>query len=71
MYGLPTFRGQYSAHGPYYVSSLTEDNLARYLQFYNIGSEVIEEGAELKIKSGMLADARELLVARIRHVGSV
>jgi hypothetical protein len=71
MYGLPTFRGPYSGYGGFYVSSLTEDNLARYLQFYDIGSEVIEEGAELKIKSGMLADARELLVARIRHHGFV
>ncbi|CAE6541861.1 unnamed protein product [Rhizoctonia solani] len=67
-YNLPTFTLTYNG-GYYYakfsVDNLTENILARYLQFYGIGEEMIEEGEELKIKSGMLNDAKRLLSGRL------
>ncbi|CUA69482.1 Cytadherence high molecular weight protein 1 [Rhizoctonia solani] len=54
-YNLPTFTFTQTFTGSYYVNfsvdNLTENVLARYLQFYGIGEEMIEEGEELKIKS--------------------
>jgi hypothetical protein len=47
------------------VWRLEENILAQYLQFYEIGSEFIEEGKELKIRSGMEMDARELLAKHV------
>lgn len=41
--------------------------LARYLQFYDIGSEMLEEGGELTIKAGMEKDAKTMLM---RHLYS-
>ncbi|CUA67643.1 hypothetical protein RSOLAG22IIIB_07501 [Rhizoctonia solani] len=68
-YSLPTFTFTRDSTGFYYakfsVDSLTENILARYLHFYGIGGEMIEEGKELKIKSGMLDDAKRLLSGRL------
>ncbi|KDN38371.1 hypothetical protein RSAG8_09575, partial [Rhizoctonia solani AG-8 WAC10335] len=67
-YSLPTFTltnsGFYGCV-EFSVNNLTENILARYLRFYGIGEEMIEEGEELKIKSGMLDEARSLLSGRL------
>ncbi|CAE7207576.1 unnamed protein product [Rhizoctonia solani] len=67
-YNLPTFAlsdtGLPGKVG-FSVDTLAENILARYLRFYNIGEEVIEEGEELKIKSDMLDEARRLLSGRL------
>ncbi|KAG8732508.1 hypothetical protein FRC11_013127 [Ceratobasidium sp. 423] len=63
-YNLPTFKaGTY--HVEFAINDLTENILARYLRFYNMGEELIEEGEELKIKSGMIDNARNLLSVRL------
>ncbi|KAH7335832.1 hypothetical protein B0J17DRAFT_667988 [Rhizoctonia solani] len=49
MQNLPTFKSEGYRVG-FAVNSLSEDTLSRYLRFYNIGQEMIEEGEELKIK---------------------
>ncbi|CAE6468646.1 unnamed protein product [Rhizoctonia solani] len=58
IYDLPTFKSR----GPrsevsFATSNLTESELARYLRFYNMGEELVEEGEDLKIKPGMVDDA--------------
>ncbi|KAG8732507.1 hypothetical protein FRC11_013126 [Ceratobasidium sp. 423] len=68
-YNLPTFKhiGGYQNKISLSLSDSTENELARYLRFYNIGQDLIEEGEELKIKSGMMNDARNLLHRRIHR----
>ncbi|CAE6438750.1 unnamed protein product, partial [Rhizoctonia solani] len=69
-HGLPTFTlidngGMYNYVG-FSVEKLTENILARYLRFYNIGEEMIEESEEgLKIKPDMLGDVKDLLSKRL------
>ncbi|CUA67644.1 hypothetical protein RSOLAG22IIIB_07502 [Rhizoctonia solani] len=68
-HGLPTFapirNGMYSYVG-FSLENLTENIVARYLRFYSIGEEMIEESEEgLKIKSDMLGDAKNLLSKRL------
>ncbi|KEP50551.1 hypothetical protein V565_077940 [Rhizoctonia solani 123E] len=65
-YNLPTFK--YT--GPYQqvslaINKLTEDELVRYLRFYNIGEEMIEQEDDVKIKSDMMDDARTALSHRL------
>ncbi|KEP50553.1 putative laminin domain protein [Rhizoctonia solani 123E] len=67
-YNLPTFAlTSQELHGrvAFSVDNLTENMLARYLRFYSIGEEMIDEGEELTIKSGMLDDAKRLLSGRL------
>ncbi|CUA67642.1 hypothetical protein RSOLAG22IIIB_07500 [Rhizoctonia solani] len=63
---LPTFK--YTGHCQKVslaIDKLTDDELARYLRFYGIGEDMIEEGDSLKIKSGMQNDARAALSRRL------
>ncbi|CAE6395213.1 unnamed protein product [Rhizoctonia solani] len=63
-YNLPTFKnGGYTVSFP--LADLTEDTLAQYLRFYGIGEEMIEEGEEIKIKTGMVEEAKALLSKRL------
>ncbi|KEP50556.1 hypothetical protein V565_077990 [Rhizoctonia solani 123E] len=67
-YDLPTFtltNSGFYGRVVFSIDKLTENILARYLRFYSIGEEMIEEGEELKIKSGMLDDAKRLLSERL------
>ncbi|EUC58380.1 hypothetical protein RSOL_250140, partial [Rhizoctonia solani AG-3 Rhs1AP] len=62
-YNLPTFKSSRNrGNVSLVVNKLPENELARYLRFYNLGGEMIEEGEELKIKSEwrMLHDRRLL-----------
>ncbi|KAJ1300482.1 hypothetical protein OPQ81_005296 [Rhizoctonia solani] len=64
MYNLPTFKYE-NYNVLFAINDLAESVLARYLRFYSIGEEMIEEEEELKIKSGMIDDARKCLSARL------
>ncbi|KEP50550.1 hypothetical protein V565_077930 [Rhizoctonia solani 123E] len=65
-YNLPTFKSSGNrGNVSLVVNNLPENELARYLRFYNLGGEMIEEGEELKIKSGMISDARTALSHRL------
>ncbi|CAE6455664.1 unnamed protein product [Rhizoctonia solani] len=65
-YNLPTFKSSRNrGNVSFFVDKLPENELARYLRFYNLGGEMIEEGEELKIKSGMISDARTALSHRL------
>ncbi|CAE6541859.1 unnamed protein product [Rhizoctonia solani] len=68
-YNLPTFtlvsNGMYN-YAKFPIDDLTENVVARYLRFYSIGEEMIEESEEgLKIKSDMLGDAKNILSKRL------
>ncbi|CAE6437113.1 unnamed protein product [Rhizoctonia solani] len=61
---LPTFKnGEYGVH--FSLDELDGGVLARYLRFYGLGEELIEEGEELKIKDDMVGNAKELLSERL------
>ncbi|CUA67641.1 hypothetical protein RSOLAG22IIIB_07499 [Rhizoctonia solani] len=47
------------------INELPESELARYLRFYSLGEDMIEEGEELKIRSNMINDARAALSRRL------
>ncbi|KAG8726353.1 hypothetical protein FRC11_000323, partial [Ceratobasidium sp. 423] len=65
-YNLPTFKYERDRDGvSFSINTLSENVLSQYLRFYGIGEELIEEGEELKIKSGMIDDARRLLSGRL------
>ncbi|CUA69483.1 hypothetical protein RSOLAG22IIIB_08490 [Rhizoctonia solani] len=65
-YNLPTFKSLGNYQGvSFVIDNLTGNDLARYLRFYNIGEDMIEEGEELKIKSDMTDDARAALSRRL------
>ncbi|CAE7207567.1 unnamed protein product [Rhizoctonia solani] len=69
-HNLPTFTysvEQYdgSPSTQFTTNNLPENELARYLRFYSIGEEMVEEGEELKIKSGMVDSARDTLSRRL------
>ncbi|KAG8686302.1 hypothetical protein FRC11_009172 [Ceratobasidium sp. 423] len=65
-HNLPTFKSGGNCCGvSFAVNNLTENALARYLRFYGIGEEMIEEGEELKIRSGKIDDARRFLSGRL------
>ncbi|KAH7335790.1 hypothetical protein B0J17DRAFT_707710 [Rhizoctonia solani] len=40
---------------------LPDQTIAKYLRFYSIGADLIEDGQELKIKPGMRQDAQKIL----------
>ncbi|CUA69484.1 hypothetical protein RSOLAG22IIIB_08491 [Rhizoctonia solani] len=65
-HNLPTFKssGNFGTTS-FSVNNLPESELARYLRFYSIGEDMIEEGEELKIKSDMIKDARAALSRRL------
>ncbi|CAE6527610.1 unnamed protein product [Rhizoctonia solani] len=66
MHDLPTFKVTGNLGQPSLtLDNFTENQLARYLQFYSVGEEMIDEGEELKIKPGMINDARALLSRRL------
>ncbi|CCO32867.1 hypothetical protein BN14_06930 [Rhizoctonia solani AG-1 IB] len=61
---LPTFEnGEYGVH--FSLNKLDGGILARYLRFYGLGEELIEEGEELKIKDDMVENAKKLLSERL------
>ncbi|KAJ1300481.1 hypothetical protein OPQ81_005295 [Rhizoctonia solani] len=63
---LPTFKSAGNCFSiSFSIQNLSENELARYLRFYSIGEEMIEEGEELKIRSGMMDEAKRLLSARL------
>lgn len=67
-HNLPTLQGFHAFNtnnGTQRPSQLDKKVLARYLQFYGIGSEMIEEGEDLNIKPGMEEDAWKLLDQRV------
>ncbi|KDN38372.1 hypothetical protein RSAG8_09576, partial [Rhizoctonia solani AG-8 WAC10335] len=65
-YDLPTFKFAGNCQSvSLAIEKLTEDELARYLRFYNLGKEMIEEGEDLKIKSDMMDGARAALSRRL------
>ncbi|CAE6484364.1 unnamed protein product [Rhizoctonia solani] len=41
------------------LAALSEQTIARYLRFYSIGADLIEDGEELKIKPGMRGSAQK------------
>ncbi|CAE7085784.1 unnamed protein product [Rhizoctonia solani] len=47
------------------LGTLPEERIARYLQFYAIGLDLIEDSEGLKIKSGKVGDATRILRNRI------
>ncbi|CAE6442413.1 unnamed protein product [Rhizoctonia solani] len=61
---LPTFKYS-SGSASFPVNDLTGNVLARYLQFYGIGGEVLAEGNVPRIKPGMTEDAKRLLSERL------
>lgn len=66
MQGLPTTRScswYYESTG--FVEKLSATLLARYLQFYGIGSEMIEAGIVPSIKPGKEEDAKKLLMKHL------
>lgn len=69
MHNLPTLRGSnnFDSFNPSWrLSDLDKKVLARYLQFYGIGAEMIQEGEEIEIKPGMEEAARSLLSQRVQ-----
>ncbi|CAE6439328.1 unnamed protein product [Rhizoctonia solani] len=67
-HNLPSFQQERSYTRSFLPArALTEDALAQYLRFYNMGDEVLEEGQLSKIKPGMIEDAKNLLA---QYVGS-
>lgn len=66
MRGLPTLQDRNGDGGSVNVSGLSLNVLARYLQFYGIGSETIDGGSEnLTIQSGKEKAAREILAHHV------
>ncbi|CAE7207585.1 unnamed protein product [Rhizoctonia solani] len=65
-HNLPTFKSLGERDSVWLnTNKLSENELARYLRFYNIGEEMIEEEEELKIKSGMVDSAKDTLSRRL------
>ncbi|CAE6541873.1 unnamed protein product [Rhizoctonia solani] len=65
-YNLPTFKSSGNRKNiSFAINDLPENELARYLRFYNLEEDMIEEGEELKIKSDMINDARAALSRRL------
>ncbi|KAH7335743.1 hypothetical protein B0J17DRAFT_667627 [Rhizoctonia solani] len=68
VHNLPSFKQERSYMRTVVPArTLTEDALVKYLQFYNMGKEMLEEGEELKLKPGMIEDAKNLLA---QYLGS-
>lgn len=65
MHGLPTLHDRNWGSGSIHPDKLSMNLLARYLQFYGIGNEVINHGEEWTIMSGMENEAKAILR---RHV---
>ncbi|CAE6541868.1 unnamed protein product [Rhizoctonia solani] len=65
-HNLPTFKSSGNAGtASFSINNLPESELARYLRFYSLGEDMIEEGEELKIKSDIINDARAALSRRL------
>ncbi|CAE6458889.1 unnamed protein product [Rhizoctonia solani] len=59
MCGLPALRFKWK--GTWIMADMSDAQLARYLQFYDIGSYLIDDGELPTIKGGMTAAAHDLL----------
>ncbi|CAE6531132.1 unnamed protein product [Rhizoctonia solani] len=59
MCGLPALRFKWK--GSWIMADMSDAQLARYLQFYDIGSYLIDDGELPTIKGGMTAAAHDLL----------
>lgn len=65
MHALPTLKNHYGKFHYEWPESLSMNVLARYLKFYELGSEMIEDNGELNIKPGMESEAKATLIQRL------
>ncbi|CUA74834.1 hypothetical protein RSOLAG22IIIB_05729 [Rhizoctonia solani] len=63
--GLPLLRFEYHDNGWRYSIWMTSDHIARYLQFFNIGADLIQGGGEPKLIDGKNDEAKKLLLEQL------
>ncbi|CAE6505045.1 unnamed protein product [Rhizoctonia solani] len=64
-YGLPQLRYEYINDGYRYHLWMSSDHIARYLKFFGIGSDMIQDGEEPKLINGKEGEAGKLILAQL------